>query len=379
MIKLGIDRIKEYEHILKNQRIGLITNPTGVNSELVSTAKIVNKHFNLQVLFSPEHGFRGDLQAGVRLEDYIDQEFQCKVYSLYGKNKKPSKEMMDGIDVLCFDIQDVGARYYTFIYTMAYAMMACKEHDKTFVVFDRPNPVGGIEVEGNILDITYRSFVGYYPILQRHGLTVGEIAVMFNKEFDINCNLEVVQMDGYRRSMYFDDTKAHYVVPSPNLPTPVSTLHYLGTCVFEGTNVSEGRGTTRPFSIVGAPWIQVAALLNKLDESNLTGITFREVYFTPIFSKHKDVLCKGIELYVTDKDTYEPVITGYTILKAIEQIHPEFEYRKPYKEGHQPMINLLNGDNFLSENTKTIDEIKHRFKQDKETYLLMKERYHLYE
>ncbi|MBU1020837.1 MAG: DUF1343 domain-containing protein, partial [Firmicutes bacterium] len=223
MVKLGIEQIEEYLHIFTNKRVGLITNPTGITSDFTTTIEVLQKHTNLVSLFSPEHGVRGDLQAGVTLGDYVDEATGCMVYSLYGKNKKPSKEMLENVDLLAFDIQGVGARFYTFVYTMAYAMMACAEYGKKMVVFDRPNPVNAVVVEGNILDINYRSFIGYYPIPQRHGLTIGELAKLFNQEFEINCDLVVVPMKAYQRAMDYEDTLLPWVFPSPNIPNPIST------------------------------------------------------------------------------------------------------------------------------------------------------------
>ena len=311
VIKCGIDVIDNYLDLFDGKRVGLITNPTGVNHSLLSTIDILNEKANLVALFSPEHGVRGDLQAGVQLDDYVDSKTGIKVYSLYGKNKKPSKEMMDQVDVLVFDIQGVGARFYTYIYTMAYAMMACAEEGKLMVVLDRPNPVNGIDVEGNILNLEYRSFVGYYPITQRHGLTIGELACLFNDEFDIHANLKVVKMEGYQRSMEYKDTGLHWILPSPNIPTPETTLYYLSTCIFEGTNMSEGRGTTKPFQIIGSPYLDVEKVLQELSKWKIKGVEYRQLYFTPIFSKHKGELCNGIELFITDKKEFLPVQFGY--------------------------------------------------------------------
>ena len=201
MVKLGIERIDEYLSLFEGKRVGLITNPTGVDHNLKSTIDILNEKTNLVALFSPEHGVRGDLQAGVRLDTYVDPDTGITVYSLYGKTRKPTTEMMDEIDVLCFDIQDVGARFYTYLYTMAYSMQACKEHDKPMVIFDRPNPVNARDVEGNILNVTYRSFVGYYPLPQRYGLTIGELATFFNEEFDIHASIHVIPMSNLNSNM----------------------------------------------------------------------------------------------------------------------------------------------------------------------------------
>jgi len=378
MLKVGIERIDEYLEIFKNKRDGLITNPTGVDRNFKSTIDILNEKTNLVALYSPEHGVRGNIQAGVKLGDYIDKETACPVYSLYGKTRKPTKEMVKNLDILCFDIQDVGARFYTFIYTLAYTMMSAKENNLTYVVFDRPNLVGAKIVEGNILDVNYRSFVGYYPLPQRYALTVGELAKLYNKEYQINCNLVVIEMENYKRSMDFEDTKRMFVAPSPNIPTALSAYAYLATCLFEGTNMSEGRGTTLPFKVIGAPWLKTKELLKDLEKANLQGVEFRELSFTPMFSKHQDTLCKGIELYITDKERFTPVITGYTLLYLIKDKNKEFEFRPPYHLGKHPMIDLLTGGNFVRENTKTLKEIRKIVEEDSAAFTTLKERYHLY-
>jgi uncharacterized protein YbbC (DUF1343 family) len=379
VIKVGIERVNDYLDLFENKKVGLITNPTGVDSNFKSTINILNDLTNLVALYSPEHGVRGDLQAGVRLDDYVDLQTGCKVFSLYGKNKKPTYEMVKDIDILCFDIQDVGARFYTYIYTLAYVMMASKEFNKEVIVFDRPNPVGGIEVEGNILDVNFRSFVGYYPLVQRYGLTIGELATLFNQEYGINCKLKVIKMANYKRTMYFEDTGQPFVMPSPNIPTSDSTLAYLTTCIFEGTNMSEGRGTTKPFSIIGAPWLNVDELLNKLGKEELSGVEFRKIFFTPTFSKHSGELCNGIEMYITNKDIFKPIKIGYILIYFIKESNKEFDYIKPYKEGMNPMINLLTGDDFLRENKLSLSELLDKINKDSEVFKSMKERYHLYE
>ncbi len=379
MIKFGLERLSQYLYLFENKRVGLITNPTGVTNDFNTAIDILKEKTNLVTLFSPEHGVRGDLQAGVHLDHYKDSETGCFVYSLYGETKKPTKEMMDTIDVLCFDIQDVGARFYTFIYTLAYAMMAAKENNKTFVIFDRPNPVGGLEVEGNILDLKYRSFVGYYPLVQRYGLTIGELALLYNTEYEINCDLHVVKMEGWQRSMDYQDTKRPWVMPSPNIPQPETAYTYLTTCYFEGTNMSEGRGTTRPFSIIGAPWFNAEKVIGRLKKKNLLGVEFRKLYFTPTFSKHKDNLCQGIELFITDKKRFKPVETGMTLIYLIKELHSEFEILPPYKKGFNQMIDLLTGDDIVRTNRLSLQDLLKKIKVDSETFKKMKVRYHLYD
>lgn len=379
MLKVGIERIDEFSHIFKNKRVGLITNPTGVDSQFRSTIDILNEKTNLVALYSPEHGVRGDLQAGVTLEDFIDPKTNCMVYSLYGKNKKPTPEMVKDIDIMAFDIQGVGARFYTFIYTLAYAMMSCKENDKKMVVFDRPNPVNAVTVEGNILDTDYRSFIGYYPLPQRYGLTIGELARLYNEEYKIGCELEVIPMIGYNRNQDYKDTKLNWILPSPNIPTEDTTYTYLATCIFEGTNMSEGRGTTKPFTIFGSPYLDNDWLKRALDKLNLKGVEFRPLFFTPTFSKHSGVLCNGLEIYITDKQEFRPVSLGFILVDLIRSKHPEFSFNKPYKMGLHPMIDLNVGGDFVRRNTMNITEILTKIKKDSTEFKSIKRRYHLYE
>jgi uncharacterized protein YbbC (DUF1343 family) len=378
-MKLGIELVKNFKDIFKDKKVGLITNHTGLDQNFKSSIDILNEVTDLRALYAPEHGIRGDIQAGQKLDTYIDEKTGLTVFSLYGATKKPTDEMLKDIDVLCFDIQDVGARYYTYIYTMAYSMIAAKENNKEFVVFDRPNPLGGKKIEGNMLDLEYRSFIGYYPMLQRHGLTIGELAKMFNEEYGIGVKLHIVKMEGWRRDQEFDDLDLSYVLPSPNLPTVDSVYNYLATCIFEGTNLSEGRGTTKPFSFIGAPWLKNTLIIEELRKLDIKGVAFREVYFTPTFSKHKDVLCKGIELLIKDKASYEPVILSMILLKLVRKHHEEFDFIKPYTPNGHPFINLLVGDNFIKEDSLNILEIKEKFNKDQKIFKAIKEKYELYD
>lgn len=379
MIKLGIDNIDKELDFFKGKRVGLITNPTGINSNHVSTIDILKEKVNLVCLFSPEHGVRGHLQAGVRFDTYVDEESDTIVYSLYTKDKRPTKEMLDTIDVLCIDIQDAGSRFYTYIYTMAYAMMACKEYDKEFVVFDRPNPVNGTDYEGNILDLNYRSFVGYYPILQRHGMTIGELALMFNEEYKIGCKLHIVKMEDWNRKQYFDETGLLWVVPSPNLPTIESTVVYNATCIFEGTNISEGRGTTLPFELVGAPFINPKELEEKLNSLNLPGVYFRRHYFTPTFSKFEKELCGGVQVHVIDRSKFSPVHTGWAMLDIIRHMYPnDFKVLPPYKEGNNCMLQFNTGCNYIMEDKYNLQEQFAIIEKETQLFTKTREKYLLY-
>lgn len=377
MFKYGIENLGKNLDLFKDKRVGLLTNPTGIDQNFKATVDILNEKTNLTALYAPEHGLRGNLQDAIKLNHYVDEETGVKVYSLYGEHRKPTKEMLEDVDIICYDIQDVGARFYTYIYSLAHVMEAAKENNKQVVVFDRPNPVGD-SVEGNILDLKYRSFIGYYPIPQRYGLTVGELAMLFNEEFDIGCDLKVIKMSGYKRDTTWYDYDLPFVLPSPNLPTVESLFVYLATCIFEGTNMSEGRGTTKPFSIIGAPWLKSKELIKVL-EKKIPHAKFRSLYFTPIMSKHKDEMCAGVEIYVTDYKKFEPVIAGMIMVKEIENMHEEFKFNPPWSKGGNKMIDLNVGDDFISLGTLTEKEIKEKFVVDEEKYLKMKRKYHLYD
>ncbi len=376
-MKVGLERIDEYLDLFENKRVGLITNPTGIDQSFRSTIDILFEKVNLTALFSPEHGIRGNLQAGVHLEPYLDDKTSVMVYSLYGNTRKPTPEMLENLDVLVFDMQDVGARFYTYLYTMAYAMIACQENNKQFVVLDRPNPLGGLKVEGNILDLKYRSFVGYYELPQRFGLTLGELALLFNDVYKIRCNLVVVPMEGWKRDMLYQDTKLPWVLPSPNIPTPETVINYVGTCIFEGTNLSEGRGTTKPFHLIGAPWFKADEVIKAFDAYKLKGIKLRKHYFTPTFSKHHNQLCAGVEFYVLDHEEAELVYAGMVLFKVIKDVHQEFELIPPFREGSHKFLNLLVGDSFLDGDID-LESIKQKLDLDQKKFYMIKEKYHLY-
>ena len=377
---LGIERIDEFQSVFAKKRIGLITNPTGIASNFKSSIEILNEKTNLVALFSPEHGIRASIQAGEHLESYVDDETGIMVYSLYGATRRPSKEIMDKIDIMSIDIQDCGSRYYTFIYTMAYCMQACAEFDKEFVVFDRPNPINCEKVEGNILNTDkYRSFVGYYPIVQRHGMTMGELAKLFNEEYKINCKLTVIPMLNYERWMDFEDTQLPWVIPTPNLPTIATAYVYNATCIFEGTNVSEGRGTTTPFELIGAPWIKSERLAEELNSYNLKGVYFRPQYFTPTFSKYAKTLCGGVFVHITHRKTFEAVKTSWTMLYHIRTKYKDyFEINKPYTEGRPTLFHFEAGEDTIIENTIPLQEQLENLEIDSKNFLHISKKYYIY-
>lgn len=310
--------------LIRGKRVGLITNPTGVDRELVSDVDLLAHApgVHLVALFGPEHGIRGAQQAGASVGSDRDPATGLPVYSLYGKTRQPTPAMLKGVDVLVFDIQAVGARFYTYLYTMADAMKAAAAHIP-IIVLDRPNPIGGTAVQGPVLDPKFASFVGEYPIPLRYGMTIGELADLFNHQFHIGADLTVVKMRGWKRSMYYDDAGLQFVMPSPNMPTESTALVYPGMGLVEGTNVSEGRGTTRPFELVGAPWIDADKLSRVLNDKHLDGVRFRPVHFTPMFSKYEGKPCNGIEVHVMDRDTFNPVVVGLTVIATIHGLYPK--------------------------------------------------------
>ncbi len=379
-VVLGIENIDKYINIFEGKKVGLITNPTGIDSNFKSSIDILKEKTNLVALFSPEHGIRASIQAGQRLDTYVDEETGITVYSLYGASKKPSKEIMDKIDIIAIDIQDNGSRYYTFIYTMAYCMQTCAEYGKTFVVFDRPNPINGVQVEGNKLDTSkYRSFVGYYEMPQRHGLTMGELAKLFNEEYGINCKLEVIPMTNWQRTMDFEDTHLPWVIPTPNLPTIASAFTYNATCIFEGTNVSEGRGTTTPFELIGAPWLKSEQLSRELNSLNIEGVYFRPQYYTPTFSKYAGELCGGVYVHITDRKAFNSVKCSFIILDFIRKHYSEhFRINKPYKEGSPSLFEFEAGTDLFIKQEVSIEEQLKVLDHDAAEFNLIRQKYLLY-
>ncbi|GGB47349.1 exo-beta-N-acetylmuramidase NamZ family protein [Fictibacillus barbaricus] len=382
--KTGLERLLENDmSVLEGKKVGLITNPTGIDRNLNSIVDVLYNHPNIELkaLYGPEHGVRGSAQAGQYVEFYTDPATGLPVYSLYGATKKPTPEMLEGIDVLVFDIQDVGTRFYTYIYTMAYAMEAAKENNIPFVVLDRPNPLGGEQVEGPVLDPTYSSFIGLYPIPLKHGMTVGEMAHLFNEEFGIGADLKVVEMKGWKRSWAYEDSGLEWVLPSPNMPTKDTALVYPGSALIEGTNVSEGRGTTKPFELIGAPFINGDQLAKKLNEEALPGVKFRSASFIPASSKHVGKLSHGIEIHVTDDKLFQPVLTGITLVKAIHDLYPnDFQFRAEDSRGIS-FFDLLVGNGWIREyieSGRSVDDIVSRYNEELNTFKDLREEYLLY-
>lgn len=322
--------LTEQQALVAGKRVGLITNHTGVDRQMNHAIDLIRKApgARLTALFAPEHGIRGLVQAGGKVADTVDERSGVKVYSLYGAVRRPTPEMLAEVDVLVYDIQDVGARFYTFISTMGEGMDAAAEKGIPFIVLDRPNPLADLRVEGRMMDMSYKSFVGAYPIPARFGMTPGELAGFYRDRMEKKVDLKVVKMRNWKRSTWYDQTGLAWIPPSPNIPSLTAAIVYPGTCLIEGTNVSEGRGTTTPFEIIGAPWIDGYKLADELRKANLPGILFRPAGFTPTFSKYQGEVCQGVQLHVVDRDRFEPVRTALHLLKALKQLWPDkFQWR----------------------------------------------------
>ena len=312
---------------MRGKRVGLVTNHTGVSGRFPdgapdsvrSAVNILHEHpeLDLVALFSPEHGLSGAAEAGERVASGRHAGTGLPIYSLYTDTRRPLPQMLEGVDVLLFDIQDVGSRYYTYVYTMAFSMQAAGEAGIPFLVLDRPNPVGGVHVQGNVLDTAFSSFIGLYPVPMRHGMTPGELARLYRGEFGIEAELHVVPLDGWRREMWFEDTGLEWIPPSPNMPSVESAVHYPGTCLFEGTSLSVGRGSERPFQWVGAPWLDGTALAERLNAYALPGVRFEPATFTPRSpgdAKWADTEVHGVRFLVTDRSAYDPVHSAVAAL-----------------------------------------------------------------
>lgn len=331
---LGLEALCESRtDLIKGSRVGLVCNQASVDHSLNHSADILKgvEGVNLTALFGPQHGIRGDLQDNmIETPHTKDAETGLPVYSLYSETREPTEEMLRDVDVIVCDLQDVGCRIYTFVYTMANCMRVARKLGKRFVVCDRPNPIGGLAVEGNILEQEFESFVGQYPLPTRHGMTSGELARMFNEHWGIGCDLEVVPLEGWTRDLWFDETDIPWVLPSPNMPTLDSATVFPGTVHLEGTQLSEGRGTTRPFELVGAPYVFAAELARHLEAQNLPGVKFRPTNFQPTFQKHSGVTCGGVQIHVLEREAFKPVLTGVSIVKACFDLYGDsFQWKEP--------------------------------------------------
>lgn len=355
LAKSGLDVLFDSRRkLLAGKRIGLLANPSAIDSSyrFILDLFLGEPSWKIGALFGPEHGLRSEMQDQEWCDGFKDPQTGLPVYSLYGERLKPEPQMLQGLDAVVYDIQDVGSRYYTFIYTLAYMMEACGQAGIEVVVLDRPNPINGVDTEGPMLEPGYESFVGRYPLPTRHAMTTGELALYFREECGIRCRLEVVGIEGWDRNRFYEDTGLPWVLPSPNMPIVDTAMVYPGQCLLEGTNVSEGRGTTRPFEIFGAPWIQPDTLCRQLASYRLPGVVFRPLFFRPTFNKFARELCGGAQIHVLNRRDFRPVKTTLCILHAFLSLHPQhFRWKQPpyeYVTDRLP-IDILFGNSWIRE------------------------------
>lgn len=353
-IELGIDQFEKYKHLFDQKKVGLITNGSGKNTKGLHTIDLLHLSTDLTALFSPEHGIRGEYEAGVWVEDTIDAPTGLPVYSLYNETKAPTPEMLQNIDIMAYDIQDVGVRMYTYIYTLISSMEACAKQNIPFVVFDRPNPTGGL-ISGNLLEPEFESSIGKFALPIQYGLTVGELALYLNEQLSLGCDLTVIPMNGWTHSGYYSDYACSFTAPSPNMKTIQTAYAYPATVFIEGTNVSEGRGTDYPFEIIGAPFINPYTLADSMNTFNLDGVEFVPTSFIPTKSKYAKQLCFGVRLIITDPAYFDAVQTG---LSLVYQLYKEYGNLIEFK----PILNLIAGTDLISllEN-ETLESMIHQF------------------
>jgi uncharacterized protein YbbC (DUF1343 family) len=383
MVSIGIDEFLKSSFEVGN--FALVAHMASVNADYEYSWDLLNRKYpgKMKKIFSPQHGLMGTEQANmIETEDSIDKNLGIPVISLYADKRKPKAESLSGIDTIIIDLQDVGTRFYTYIYTMSLTMEAAGELGIKVIVLDRPNPIGLTSVYGNIN--RFKSFVGWHPIPVQHGMTIGELAKMFNKEHDLSCDLEVIPVKGLERKHTFFDGLWGWVYPSPNMPTAETAVVYPGGCLLEGTNISEGRGTTKPFELVGAPFIDEKKFASELQSENLPGVIFRPISFRPTFDKFADETCNGVSLQVTNKETFNGYLTFLSILKVIINLYPDqFSWSPPpyeYEFKELP-IDILIADKELRsmiEKNEDIEKIDEYCKSSLKPFLPVREKYLIY-
>jgi len=387
-VTLGLERLlSDRLDLVRGARVGLVCNQATVDHGLRHAADLLHAHsgIRLTTLFGPQHGIRGDVQDNmVETAHATDGQTGLPVYSLYSETREPTEAMLRDVDVMVVDLQDVGCRIYTFVYTMANCMRAARRLGKRVVVCDRPNPIAGKAVEGNVLEPAFASFVGQYPIPTRHGMTSGELARLFNSAFGIGCELEVLAMEGWTRASWMDETDAPWVMPSPNMPTLDAATVFPGTVHLEGTQMSEGRGTTRPFELVGAPYIDAEEYGRRLNAFDLPGVYFRPTVFQPTFQKHAGRSCGGVQIHVTDRERFRPVKAGVAIVKtAYDMYTDQFRWKEPpyeYVFDKNP-FDVIAGTSTLREAIEkglSLDEIERSWQAGLEAFGRAREAHLLY-
>ncbi len=382
-VLLGVENfLQNYKDLVKGKRVGLLTNPSGVDSKLNSTADLLfaDPDIRLTALFAPEHGIRGAVYAGEKVQNEVDPHTQLPVFSLYGSNRKPTAEMLQNVDVILVDIQDIGLRAYTYIYTMAKVMEAAAENSKEVIILDRPNPIGGLKIEGNLVEKGFESFVGLYPIPYRHGMTIGELARYFNSEFNIHCQLHVIPMVGWHRNMLWKDTGLLWVPTSPHVPH-WQTILYMGATgtIGELQTVSEGVGYTSPFELVGAPWINGYQLAQALNALKLPGVLFRPLYFKPYYAAYQGQICQGVQLHITAADQFNSYQTGLYILQTILKLYPN---HNPFaNEKRTRVFYKVIGCSWIVDDLQAgipVPQIAHKWQNELDRFRTVRQKYLLY-
>src|SRR5215813_1634832 len=387
-IKLGVEHLlTERTELLDGARVGLVCNQASVDHSFRHVADLFHEHprINLTALFGPQHGIRGDVQDNmIETEHVTDRKTGLPIYSLYSETREPTAEMLRDVDIIVFDLQDVGTRIYTFVYTLANCMRAAKKFGKKVIACDRPNPINGTQLEGVVLDPAFASFVGQYPIATRHGMTVCELGRMFNDEFGIGCDLECVPMSGWTRDLWYDETDGPWVLPSPNMPTVDAATVFPGSVHVEGTQMSEGRGTTKPFELVGAPYIEADRFSRALNRLGLTGGYFRSCVFLPTFQKHAGKACGGVQIHVTDRAGFEPALAGIAIVKTAFDMYPEdFKWKDPpyeYEYDRNP-FDVISGTSKVRESIEggeTLERIRASWQAPLAEFASLRANYLLY-
>lgn len=374
----GLDNIKEYSHLFEGKRIGLLTVPAAITVDFEDSISVFHKNYNLTALFSPEHGVRGDRQAGVPIGTYVDEHTGVTVYSIYGtETHEMTEEHASHFDVLVYDVLDVGSRFYTYLANLVDSLKLCARLNKPLVVLDRPNMIGD-KVEGNVPEEEFLSLVCAHRMPQRYGLTPGEFATMINGELNLGCDLHIVPMTGYKRNMKWEDTDLPYVNASPNLPSLDGIFLYNGTCYFEGTTLSEGRGTTKPFEIIGAPWIDPFKFADVLNAYQMVGVKFRPTYFSPTFNKHAGEICGGVQVHVTNRDALNAVEVGlrmYYEARKLSEGHEFINNKAIIKRG--ALENLSACTDFIKEDLD-VDKLLGEWAAQAAEFKAKTEKYHIY-
>ncbi len=382
-VVLGSERLFNAEsEQIRGRRVGLITNHSGVDAQLRATADKLHQSglCELVALYGPEHGIRGAAQDGEHVANSTDPRTGVPVYSLYGQTREPDPAMLEGVELMLFEIQDVGARFYTYLYTMTQSIAVCAKAKIPFLVLDRPNPIGGLDLAGNLLDPAFASFVGRYPIPVRYGLSIGEIARLFNEQYALGAELDLIEMEGWQRSFYWEDTGLPWVPPSPNMPSPETALVYPGTCFFEGTNLSEGRGTAKPFEQFGAPFIDGPRLADALNDQSLPGVGFRPTHFLPTTSKYAGESCQGVQIHILDRTLFEPLSTAFTAIETVRRLHADhFAWRVPQDGIHN--FDLLAGTDQIRlalDRGASTAELLATWAADREPFAALRRRFLIY-